>query len=83
MPSLPISEDTFISLLEEANRDRFDNEEWEFNASQKRSILAGDGPLWITAGPGSGKTEVLISRTLKLLLVDDVESRQYSPDYVY
>lgn len=72
MPSLPLSADAFISRLEDVNRERFDDEDWEFNESQEHAILAGDGPFWITAGPGSGKTEVLVSRTLKLLLVDEV-----------
>ncbi|WP_440764419.1 ATP-dependent DNA helicase [Natronorubrum sp. DTA7] len=69
-PSLTV--DDFISRLEEANRDRFGDEEWSFNDGQRTAITHGRGPLWITAGPGSGKTEVLVSRALKLLLVDDV-----------
>ncbi|NQE45247.1 ATP-dependent DNA helicase Rep, partial [ANME-1 cluster archaeon GoMg2] len=35
-------------------------------------ISHGDGPLWIVAGPGSGKTEVLVVRALKLIFVDDI-----------
>jgi DNA helicase-2/ATP-dependent DNA helicase PcrA len=34
-----------------------------------------EGPLWIIAGPGSGKTEVLVLRCLKLLLVNRVDPR--------
>lgn len=75
MASIPLSEETFISMLEEANQERFDDEDWQFNENQRSAIVAGDGPLWITAGPGSGKTEVLISRTLKLILVDEVAPR--------
>ncbi|WP_158056019.1 ATP-dependent DNA helicase [Halorussus halophilus] len=73
MTSLPLSEDEFIHQLEEANRERFKDEDWSFNERQRNAILAGNGPLWITAGPGSGKTEVLISRTLKLILADGVQ----------
>lgn len=73
MPELPLSHEDFVSRLEEANQERFDDDDWEFNATQRGAILADDGPLWITAGPGSGKTEVLVSRTLKLILVDGAE----------
>ena len=33
-------------------------------------VSYGTGPLWVIAGPGSGKTEVLVLRCLKLLCVD-------------
>jgi len=62
----------FIEELERANRKRFDDTEWSFNDPQRKAVLHGEGPLHVTAGPGSGKTEVLICRALKLLLVDGV-----------
>ena len=34
----------------------------EFNESQKIAIEHGDGPMLLLAGPGSGKTTVLIHR---------------------
>ncbi|WP_302079980.1 UrvD/REP family ATP-dependent DNA helicase [Salinibaculum rarum] len=73
MSSLPISENEFLNRLEDANRQRFDEPDWSLNQAQRRAILHSGGPLHITAGPGSGKTEVLVSRTLKLILVDGVE----------
>jgi DNA helicase-2/ATP-dependent DNA helicase PcrA len=41
-----------------------------FNQQQRNAIQAGDGPLCIVAGPGTGKTEVLVVRCLKLLCCD-------------
>lgn len=44
------------------------------NEKQKQSVLTSvNGRLQIVAGPGTGKTKVLISRVAKLLLVDKVE----------
>ena len=43
--------------------------------SQEEVIRHEKGPLWIIAGPGSGKTEALVLRCLKLLLVDRVNPR--------
>jgi len=43
------------------------------NPSQKRAIQHTKGPPLIIAGPGSGKTEVLIHRTLNLLLRHNVD----------
>ena len=42
------------------------------NDSQRDAILHIDGPLFLTAGPGSGKTRVLLWRTLNLLVFHNV-----------
>lgn len=47
----------------------------KFIPNQKQIIEFGTGPLWIIAGPGSGKTESLVLRCLKLLFVDGVKPR--------
>ena len=49
--------------------------ERELNDEQIDAVKYGKGPLMIIAGPGSGKTEVLVWRCLKLLLVDRVEPK--------
>jgi DNA helicase-2/ATP-dependent DNA helicase PcrA len=43
---------------------------YPLNQRQRDAVDHGSGPLWIIAGPGSGKSEVLVTRTLKLLCVD-------------
>ena len=40
--------------------------------TQEEIIQHLDDPLWVIAGPGSGKTEVLVLRTLKLIYVDRI-----------
>ena len=45
----------------------------KYSVDQKAAIVHGDGPMWITAGPGSGKTEVLVARTIKLLACDGIQ----------
>ena len=39
---------------------------------QKDAIAYGSGPLLIAAGPGTGKTEVLVARVLKFMCCDSV-----------
>jgi DNA helicase-2/ATP-dependent DNA helicase PcrA len=46
--------------------------EFKPNDSQREAILYTDGPLFLTAGPGSGKTRVLLWRTLNLLVFHGV-----------
>jgi DNA helicase-2/ATP-dependent DNA helicase PcrA len=48
------------------------------NKNQKEAILHIEGPLYLPAGPGSGKTRVLLWRTLNLIVFHDV-----SPDEIY
>lgn len=43
------------------------------NRDQERAIKHTEGPLLIIAGPGSGKTEVLIYRALNLILRKDIK----------
>ncbi|RMH43956.1 MAG: ATP-dependent helicase [Gammaproteobacteria bacterium] len=42
------------------------------NDAQRDAILHVDGPLYLTAGPGSGKTRVLLWRTLNLIVYHGV-----------
>lgn len=44
----------------------------QVNHEQKRVIGHENEPLWVIAGPGSGKSEVLVLRTLKLACIDKV-----------
>lgn len=46
------------------------------NPQQKEAIEHTDGPLFLTAGPGSGKTRVLLWRTLNLIVYRDVKPEE-------
>jgi len=48
---------------------------YNLNQKQRNAVDFGGGPLWLLAGPGSGKSEVLVTRTLKLLCVNGVAPR--------
>ena len=43
------------------------------NPAQKEAILNTDGPLYLAAGPGSGKTRVLLWRRVNLIACHDVD----------
>lgn len=40
--------------------------------AQRAAIVHTEGPLWLVAGPGSGKTRVLLWRTLNLIVFQEV-----------
>ncbi len=46
------------------------------NDEQRAAILHVDGPLYLTAGPGSGKTRVLLWRTLNLMVFHGVKPEE-------
>lgn len=46
------------------------------NDSQREAILHTNGPLFLTAGPGSGKTRVLLWRTLNLIVFHGVKPEE-------
>ena len=46
------------------------------NNHQRRAIEHLDGPLYLPAGPGSGKTRVLLWRTLNLLVFHNVQPEE-------
>lgn len=46
------------------------------NPNQEKAILHTDGPLFLTAGPGSGKTRVLLWRTLNLIVFHNVQPEE-------
>ena len=48
------------------------------NGAQRKAILHVEGPLYLPAGPGSGKTRVLLWRTVNLIVFHGVR-----PDAIY
>lgn len=56
---------TFHGCLEQAGARGY-----PLNQTQRAAVDHGGEPLWIIAGPGTGKSEVLVTRTLKLVCVD-------------
>lgn len=50
--------------------------EFNPNEEQRRAILHQGGPLYLPAGPGSGKTRVLLWRTINLIACHGVEPRE-------
>jgi len=61
---------TFHECLAQSNARGYDLDD-----KQKQAVEYEGGSLWLLAGPGSGKSEVLVTRTLKLLCVDGVKPR--------
>ena len=48
----------------------------ELNAEQRRAATAGDGPVMIVAGPGTGKTKTLVARIGHLAAADRARPEQ-------
>jgi len=46
--------------------------EFKPNDEQKQAICYTDGPPYLPAGPGSGRTRVLLWRTLNLIVFNDI-----------
>jgi DNA helicase-2/ATP-dependent DNA helicase PcrA len=46
------------------------------NDEQCQAIQHVDGPLYLTAGPGSGKTRVLLWRTLNMIVFHDIKPEE-------
>ena len=63
-----ITVDELIQAIEEKNSYPFDPE-------QRDAIIHAGGPLWIIAGPGTGKTEVLVVKVVKLLCCDELDPK--------
>jgi DNA helicase-2/ATP-dependent DNA helicase PcrA len=46
------------------------------NKKQELAIKSVEGPLFLTAGPGSGKTRVLLWRTLNLIVFNNIHPKE-------
>jgi DNA helicase-2/ATP-dependent DNA helicase PcrA len=63
--TVPISETELFVGIEAKNG-------FPLDPAQRQAIQYGAGPLLIAAGPGTGKTEVLVARCLKFMCCDSV-----------
>ena len=63
---MTITAQELIEGIEEKNN-------FPLDKAQKEAIAHGSGPLLIAAGPGTGKTEVLVARCLKFICCDEVD----------
>lgn len=75
--------DRLIAAYEAVMQEETGNDDWSFNDGQRQAIREGDRPVHVTAGPGSGKSEVSIARVAKWLLVDGEPPRSIVPHYVH
>jgi len=55
----------------------------QLTSAQKEAIIYHKGPLLITAGPGSGKTEVISQRVPYFIIPADVISEEIHGPYGY
>lgn len=62
---MPITEAELIAGIEAKNG-------FPLDTAQRQAICHCNGPLLIAAGPGTGKTEVLVARCLKFMCCDGV-----------
>ena len=65
-----------MSAAEVTIEQLWDEEKFYPNDNQRKAILHTEGPLFLTAGPGSGKTRVLLWRTLNLIVYHDVKPEE-------
>lgn len=65
---MAITLEELYTLLEERNG-------FPLNDRQRDVVEHGHGPLLVVAGPGTGKTETLVARCLRLLCCDRVDPR--------
>lgn len=61
---------------EELLKKLFAEKDFTPNEAQYKAITHIEGPLFLTAGPGSGKTRVLLWRTLNLIVFHDVQPNE-------
>src|SRR5207247_2137528 len=73
------NEDSPMTIIDTLTLEQLWSEEsFTPNENQRRAIEHIDGPLYLPAGPGSGKTRVLLWRTLNLLVFHGVR-----PDEIF
>jgi len=68
-----ITSDHVIDIIQENKRQR--DPDFRFDEEQINAIMHDTGPLWILAGPGTGKTEVLALRCIKHLVVERIPAK--------